>query len=109
MLHCHVISLSRERTSSFSILVSITLMTLPLGEWASGELFDAGGFYASYGVSVAITLVGILYILALPETLASSAVEVKAETAATAKDESIKDKLVGIFRTGNRQVVETVR
>ena len=42
---------------------------LPLMDFVGGQLYKYGGYYAVYGTSLTFTVVGLVYIILIPESV----------------------------------------
>lgn len=72
------------------------MMVAPLAKLASGYLFEVGGFYAVYALSMTITVLGLIYVILLPESLTPPP-SAEAEVAPS-NGTSVKKKLILAFR-----------
>jgi len=52
-----------------AILSGLGFVLFPLAEFASGQIFRIGGYYAVYGTSLGTCVAGLLYIPLVPETI----------------------------------------
>ena len=85
----------RERTTMMSILSGLGMAVLPLANFASGQLFKVvtykeiliiikikaidklqiGGYYLVYGTSLGFSVLGMIYIKFIPETITEKEIE----------------------------------
>ena len=60
---------SRERTTVIAVLSGLGKAILPLMDFVGGQLYKYGGYYAVYGTSLTFTVVGVVYIILIPESV----------------------------------------
>ena len=96
------VTTERDRTTLMSILQGIGIAIIPLAKFLSGVIYDWGGFYAVYGFSFGFTVIGLIYICFIPESL-------------TEKDIIVPDKLVNepmtcwtVFKKANQSVIDSI-
>merc|ERR1719464_2230925 len=83
------VTTNKERTTLMSVLSGIGMAIFPLAEFLSGQLYQAGsqiskegGYYVVFGTAYGFTILGLIYICFIPETITrrrSSIVEKKTE------------------------------
>jgi hypothetical protein len=88
-----------------SFLYGLSLVVWPLAEFLGGQIYHAGGYYAVYASSLAISVVGLLYIAAIPESVTIRTRGMKTEMAARQRGMSACAKTVDSVKEGNKQVV----
>ena len=62
-------SKTSERTMILSILGALGFVMMPLADFCGGQIYKAGGFAPVYFTSLGFIILGILYILFIPESV----------------------------------------
>ena len=57
-----------------AVLSGLGKAILPLMDFVGGQLYKYGGYYAVYGTSLSFTVIGIFYIILIPESVTRRAV-----------------------------------
>ena len=94
-----------------SILSGLTFVVFPLAEFASGQIYKYGGYYAVYAVSLAATLAGIVYICFIPESVTRRTTAMKETTpeASAAPSKNVIGRVVNFVSTGNRGLYDAMK
>ena len=92
-----------------SILSGLTFVVFPLAEFASGQIYKYSGYYGVYATSLAATIVGIVYIYFIPESVTLSSKSAEKESEATDSDSCVCVSIVNFFKTGNKVLVEAMK
>ena len=58
-----------------SLLAGLGLIIFPLGIGLGGLIYTWSGYYAVYGCSLAFTILGLIYIYFVPESVTSRNIE----------------------------------
>ena len=53
----------RNRTTIMSIIYGLSLIVMPIGEFAGGQIYQVGGYATVYIVSLFVCICGLIYVL----------------------------------------------
>merc|ERR1719220_487360 len=63
------VSSAKERTTLIAVLGALGFIMMPFANFAGGQIYNVGGFLAVYITSLAFVILGIAYILVIPESV----------------------------------------
>lgn len=52
-----------------AILAGLGFIVFPFAELISGQLYKFGGYYLVYGVSLVFSIIGVVYVIFIPESV----------------------------------------
>lgn len=52
-----------------AILAGLGFIVFPFAELISGQLYKFGGYFVVYGVSLAFSVIGVVYVIFIPESV----------------------------------------
>ncbi len=83
-----------------SILAGLSYVIVPFAEFVSGQIFHAGGYYAVYGTSLGLTLLGMIYVPLMPSSMFKRSEESKEKSAGKSKN---------LFIRGNQSLIDSYK
>ena len=93
-----------------SILSGLTFVVFPLAEFASGQIYKYSGYYGVYATSLAATIVGIVYIYFVPESVIKSSKLAEAtQPSPESTNSGVVVAVVNFFKTGNKVLFEAMK
>ena len=97
----------RERTTIMSILNGLGFIVFPLAEFASGQIYKVGGYYAVYATSLAATLGGIVYIFFIPESVTKTTKQDSENV--TTNNLGVFGNILNFISTGNKVLYQAMQ
>ena len=92
-----------------SILSVLTFVVFPLADFASGQIYKYSGYYGVYVTSLAATVVGIVYIYFIPESVTKKLEESTQNASESASSGGFLASVMNFFAKGNRVLYEAMK
>jgi hypothetical protein len=90
-----------------SILNGLGFIVFPLAEFASGQIYKVGGYYAVYATSLAATLGGIVYIFFIPESVTKTTKQDSENV--TTNNLGVFGNILNFISTGNKVLYQAMQ
>ena len=92
-----------------AILSGLGFIIFPIAEFASGQIYAAGGYYAVYATSLAATVAGLAYVAIIPESVTARTDVIAITDTETLSDKSLWQKFKIIFKRGNMMTLQAFK
>jgi len=95
----------KNRTTMMALLAGLAILVFPMAEAVGGQIFNYLGYYAVYIASLMFSVMGLIYICFIPESVP----EASRIAAQQNEDSSLWNRLLSTFVQGNRNVVSSAQ
>ena len=94
-----------------ALLSGIGILVFPAAEAAGGQIYKYFGYYAVYGSSLALTVIGLTYLYFVPESV-TARVHLEGSSKPVQDDSrrlSVCKKIIAMFKQGNKTLMSSIR
>jgi len=100
----------KNRTVFMALLAGLGIMVFPAAEAVGGQLFKYFGYFTVYGVSLAFTFIGLIYIYFVPESVTKRSVGANdAIGASSTQQVSFVRKVARVINEGNQTAISSAQ